>query len=263
MGYRSELEARLAKKTTKAIVDYQMIDEGDRVMVGLSGGKDSWALLQLLDVLRQRAPIRFSLVAVNVDSGYKEYKHDLIAKTCEARGWEYRIEHTGIGELIDEMLDADATPCSLCARFRRGVLYLIATEVGATKIALGHHADDFIETLLLNLFFAGSLKAMPAKLVSDNEAHVVIRPLVYVGEDEARAYCKESELPIIGCCCPACGDLGLQRQRAKRLLMELEREHPGVKQSMLKALGNVAPRHLLDTRLNPPAELRAKVPAPA
>ena len=107
MGYRSELEARLAKKTTKAIVDYQMIDEGDRVMVGLSGGKDSWALLQLLDVLRQRAPIRFSLVAVNVDSGYKEYKHDLIAKTCEARGWEYRIEHTGIGELIDDMLDAD------------------------------------------------------------------------------------------------------------------------------------------------------------
>jgi tRNA 2-thiocytidine biosynthesis protein TtcA len=257
MGYRSELEARLAKKTTKAIVDYQMIDEGDRVMVGLSGGKDSWALLQLLDVLRQRAPIRFSLVAVNVDSGYKEYKHDLIARTCEARGWEYRIEHTGIGALIDDMLDADATPCSLCARFRRGVLYRIATAVGATKIALGHHADDFIETLLLNLFFAGSLKAMPAKLVSDNGEHVVIRPLVYVGEDEARAYCKESELPIIGCCCPACGDLGLQRQRAKRLLMELEREHPGVKQSMLNALGNVAPRHLLDTRLNPPAALRA------
>src|SRR5438128_2421760 len=257
MGYRSELEARLAKKTTKAIVDYQMIDEGDRVMVGLSGGKDSWALLQLLDVLRQRAPIRFSLVAVNVDSGYKEYKHDLIAKTCEARGWEYRIEHTGIGELIDDLLDADATPCSLCARFRRGVLYRIATEVGATKIALGHHADDFIETLLLNLFFAGSLKAMPAKLVSDNGAHVVIRPLVYAGEDEARLFAKECELPIIGCCCPACGDLGLQRQRIKRLLMELEREHPGVKQSMLKALGNVAPRHLLDTRLNPPAELRA------
>jgi tRNA 2-thiocytidine biosynthesis protein TtcA len=257
MAYRSDLEARVAKKTTKAIVDYQMLEDGDRVMVGLSGGKDSWALLQVLDVLRQRAPIAFSLVAVNVDSGYKEYKHDVIAKTCEARGWEYRIEHTDIGELIDDMLDADQTPCSLCARFRRGVLYRIATDVGATKIALGHHADDFIETLLLNLFFAGSLKAMPPKLVSDDGRHVVIRPLVYVGEDEARAYCKESGLEIIGCCCPACGDLGLQRQRAKRLLMELEREHPGVKQSMLKALGNVAPRHLLDTRLNPPAELRA------
>ena len=263
MGYRTELEARLAKKTTKAIVDYGMIEEGDRVMVGLSGGKDSWALFQILDVLRQRAPVQFSLIAVNVDSGYKEYKHDLIARTCEARGWEYRIEHTGIGELIEDILDADQTPCSLCARLRRGVLYRIAKEVGATKIALGHHADDFIETLLLNIFFAGALKAMPAKLVSDDGAHVVIRPLVFVGEDEARSYAKESELPIIGCCCPACGDLGLQRQRVKRMLMDLERENPGVKSSMLKALQNVAPRHLLDTRLNPPAELRGTVAAAA
>ena len=259
MPYRSELESRLAKKTTKAIVDYQMIEDGDRVMVGLSGGKDSWALLQVLDVLRERAPIRFSLVAVNVDSGYKEYKHGLIASTCKAHGWDYRIEHTNIGETIDDLLDDGATPCSLCARLRRGVLYRIAKEEGATKIALGHHADDFIETLLLNVFFAGALKAMPAKLVSDDGAHVVIRPLVYAGEDEARAYTKECELPIIGCCCPACGDLGLQRQRTKRLLMELEREHPGVKQSMLKALSNVVPKHLLDTRLNPPGELRANL----
>ena len=262
MPYRSELESRLAKKATKAIVDYQMIEDGDRVMVGLSGGKDSWALLQLLDVLRQRAPIRFSLVAVNVDSGYKEYKHDLIARTCAARGWDYRIEHTGIGQLIEDILDADQTPCSLCARLRRGVLYRVAKEVGATKIALGHHADDFIETLLLNIFFAGALKAMPAKLVSDDGAHVVIRPLVLVGEEEARGYTKECELPVIGCCCPACGDLGLQRQRVKRLLMDLEIEHPGVKQSMLKALGNVVPRHLLDTRLNPPAELRRRFGLP-
>ena len=261
MGYRSELEWRLATKTTRAVVDYQMIEDGDRIMVGLSGGKDSWALLQILDVMRRKAPVRFSLVAVNVDSGYKAYKHDLIARTCEARGWEYRIQHTHIGELIEDILDANETPCSLCARFRRGVLYRVAKEVGATKIALGHHADDFIETLLLNLFFAGALKAMPAKLVSNDGAHVVIRPLVYVGEEEARAYAKESELPIIGCCCPACGDLGLQRQRTKRLLMELEAEHPGVKQSMLKALSNVAPRHLLDMRLNPPAELRATIGA--
>jgi tRNA 2-thiocytidine biosynthesis protein TtcA len=259
MGYRTELEARLAKKTTRAIVDYQMLEDGDRVMVGLSGGKDSWALMQLLDVLRRRAPIRFSLVAVNIDSGYEDYKHDLIARACQERGWEYRIQHTSIGETIDDVLDSSATPCSLCARLRRGVLYRIAAEVGATKIALGHHADDFIETLLLNLFFAGALKAMPAKLVSDDGAHVVIRPLVYVGEDEARAYTRECELPIVGCCCPACGDLGLQRQRTKRLLVELEREHPGVKQSMLNALANVAPRHLLDTRLNPPGELRAQV----
>lgn len=257
MPYRSELESRMAKKTTRAITDFGLIEDGDRIMVGLSGGKDSWALLQILDVLRRRAPIRFSLVAVNVDSGYKEYKHGLIASTCEARGWEYRITHTTIGEVMDDLLEANATPCSLCARLRRGVLYRVAQEVGATKIALGHHADDFIETLLLNLFFAGALKAMPARLVSDDGAHVVIRPLVYVTESEARAYTRECELPIIGCCCPACGDLSLQRQRIKRLLMELERDHPGIKPSMLKALGNVAPRHLLDVRLNPPAEWRA------
>ena len=259
MSYRSPLEARIARKTTRAIKDFNLIEDGDRVMVGLSGGKDSWALLQILDELRRRAPIDFSLIAVNVDSGYKEYKHDLIASTCEARGWEYRIEHTAIGEMMDDILEANATPCSLCARLRRGVLYRIATEVGATKIALGHHLDDFIETLLLNLFFAGSLMAMPARLVSDNGEHVVIRPLVYVEEAEARVYAKERELPIIGCCCPACGDLSLQRQRVKRLIMDLEVEHAGLKQSMLKALTNVKPRHLLDTRLNPSGELRDSV----
>jgi tRNA 2-thiocytidine biosynthesis protein TtcA len=256
MAYRSPLEARISKRTTKAITDFNLIEDGDRIMVGLSGGKDSWALMQVLDNLRQRAPIRFSLIAVNVDSGYKDFKHGVIATTCEARGWEYRIEHTSIGDVMDDILESNATPCSLCARLRRGVLYRIASEVGATKIALGHHMDDFIETLLLNLFFAGALKAMPARLVSDSGEHVVIRPLAYVGEDEARLYTKEVGLPIIGCCCPACGDLSLQRQRVKRLIMDLEVEHPGVKQSMLKALGNVMPRHLLDTRLNPSGELR-------
>ena len=256
MSYRSPLEARISKKATKAITDFNLIEDGDRIMVGLSGGKDSWALMQVLDNLRTRAPITFSLIAVNVDSGYKDFKHGVIAQTCQERGWEYRIEHTSIGEVMDDILESNATPCSLCARLRRGVLYRIAAEVGATKIALGHHLDDFIETLLLNLFFAGALKAMPARLVSDSGEHVVIRPLAYVGEDEARLYTKEVGLPIIGCCCPACGDLSLQRQRVKRLIMDLEVEHPGVKESMLKALGNVMPRHLLDTRLNPSGELR-------
>ena len=259
MAYSTPLEARIGRKVTKAVTDFSLIENGDRIMVGLSGGKDSWALLQILDKMRLQAPIDFSLIAVNVDSGYKAYKHDLIASTCEARGWEYRIQHTSIGEVIDDILEANATPCSLCARLRRGVLYRIATEVGATKIALGHHLDDFIETLLLNLFFSGALKAMPARLVSDSGAHVVIRPLVYVGEDEARQYAKQCELPIIGCCCPACGDLSLQRQRVKRLIMDLEVEHAGIKQSMLKALSNVMPRHLLDTRLNPSGELRDSV----
>jgi tRNA 2-thiocytidine biosynthesis protein TtcA len=263
MGYKTPLEARLAKKVTKAISDYRLLDDGDRVMVGLSGGKDSWALLQILDVLRQRAPITFSLVAVTVDSGYEGYRHDVIAQTCEQRGWEYRIIHTEIGDVVDDLLDQTATPCSLCARMRRGVLYRIASEIGATKIALGHHLDDFIETLLLNLFFAGSLKAMPARLVSDNGEHVVIRPLVGVTETEARTYAKEQSLPIISCCCRACGDLSLQRQRVKRLIAELEVEHPEIKNSMIRALANVASRHLLDTRLHPLPELRAAAVAAA
>ncbi len=251
MSYASPLESRIAKKVAKASIDFRLIEPHDRIMVGLSGGKDSWALMQVLHVLQQRAPFPFTFLAVNVDSGYKDFKHDVIRKTCDERGWEVRIEHTEIGEVMDDLLEANATPCSLCARLRRGVLYRIADEVGATKIALGHHADDFIETLLLNLFFGGALKAMPARLVSDNERHVVIRPLVHVSEQDAMDYALASELPIVGCCCPACGDLSLQRQRLKRLIGELEREHPGVKASMLKAIQNVHPRHLLDLRLNP------------
>src|SRR4026208_355880 len=139
MGSASTLEARLAKKVTKAIIEYNLIEDGDRVMVGLSGGKDSWALLQILDILRQRAPISFSLLGVPVDSGYDGDRHDLISGTCEARGWEYRIIHTEIGDVMEDLLASDATPCSLCARLRRGVLYRLATEDGATKIALGPH----------------------------------------------------------------------------------------------------------------------------
>jgi tRNA 2-thiocytidine biosynthesis protein TtcA len=261
MGYTSDLETRIAKKVTKAITEHRLIEDGDRVMVGLSGGKDSWALIQILDVLQKRAPIDFSLVAVNIDSGYEGYEHQKLTETCAARGWELHVEHTNIGETIEEILDVDKTPCSLCARLRRGALYRLATQVGATRIALGHHADDFIETLLLNVFFQGSLKAMPARLVSDNGEHVVIRPLVYVLESEARAYAKESALPIIGCCCPACGDLSLQRQRVKRLIAQLEVDHPEIKNSMLRALGNVAPRHLLDRRLLPGPGLQSTASA--
>ena len=259
MAYSSELETRIAKKVTRAITDHHLIEDGDRIMVGLSGGKDSWALIQILDVLKQRAPIKFSIVAVNVDSGYEGYQHTQVAAACAERGGEVHSEHTSIGAVIDDKLESDDTPCSLCARLRRGVLYRLAKQTGATKIALGHHLDDFVETVLLNLFFAGALKAMPARLNSDNGQHVVIRPLVYVTEAEARAYCQESALPIIGCCCPACGDLSLQRQRVKRLIMELEREHPNVKNSMIKAIGNVMPRHLLDRRLNPVGDIRKAI----
>jgi tRNA 2-thiocytidine biosynthesis protein TtcA len=215
------------------------------------------ALMQILDELRKRAPIRFSLVGVNVNSGYEQFRHDVVTGTCQERGWECRVEHTTIGAVIDDLLDDDDTPCSLCARLRRGVLYRMAAEVGATKIALGHHLDDFVETVLLNLFFQGSLKAMPARLVSDSRRHIVIRPLVYVTEAEARGYTEECALPVIGCCCPACGDLSLKRQRIKRLLAELELEHPDIKQSMMTALGQVVPSHLLDRRLHPMPEAAA------
>ena len=259
MSYATPLESRIAKKVTRAIVDYGLIEDGDRVMVGLSGGKDSWALFQILDVLRKRAPIDFSLVAVNVNSGYEKFRHDVVTDACAARGWECRVEHTTIGAVMDDILEDGETPCSLCARLRRGVLYRLAADVGATKIALGHHMDDFIETALLNMFFQGSLKAMPAKLVSDSKKHIVIRPLVFVTEAEARSYTEESGLPVIGCCCPACGDLSLKRQRMKRLIAELEVEHPDIKNSMITALGNVGPRHLLDRRLHPGAELASSL----
>ncbi len=261
MSYRSPLEARIAKRVTQAITEFNLIEDGDRVMVGLSGGKDSWALMQVLDELRRRAPIRFSLVAVNVNSGYENFRHDLVTGACEARGWECHVEHTTIGAVMDDILDDGDTPCSLCARLRRGVLYRLAKTVGATKIALGHHLDDFVETLLLNLFFQGSIKAMPARLVSDNRQHIVIRPLVYVTEAEARGYTQEVGLPVIGCCCSACGDLSLKRQRLKRLITELELEHPDIKNSMITALGRVVPSHLLDTRLQPVAEMAASAPA--
>ena len=263
MGYSTHLESRVARKVTKAIHDFNLIEDGDRVMVGLSGGKDSWALLQILDVLRKRAPIKFSIIGVNIDSGYEDFQHNVIKDTCDARGWECHVQHTSIGDVMDNVLGANATPCSLCARLRRGALYRLADKLGATKIALGHHADDFIETLLLNLFFEGSLKAMPARLVSDDRAHIVIRPLVYVSEPDCRDYTAAMNLPVIGCCCPACGDLSLQRQRIKQLLMDLERDHVGVKQSMLKALSNVSPRHLLDTRLNPAVDILGEQDAPA
>lgn len=257
MSYRTPLEQRVAKKATQAIIEHNLIEDGDRVMVGLSGGKDSWALIQILDVLQKRAPIDFSICAINVNSGYTGFKHDVVSQACKERGWELHIEHTTIGAVMDDILDEGETPCSLCARLRRGVLYRLANSVGATKIALGHHLDDFVETLLLNVFFQGSLKAMPARLTSDNGKYIVIRPLVYVTEAEARAYTAENNLPVIGCCCPACGDLSLKRQRLKRMIAEMELEHPEIKNSMIKAIGNVQPRHLLDTRLNPVGQAAA------
>ena len=249
-----KLRKRLRRQVGQAIADYAMIDAGDRVMVCLSGGKDSYALLDVLLSLQKRSPLPFSIVAVNLDQKQPGFPADVLPRYLAGRGVLFRIVEQDTYSVVKRVIPEGATMCSLCSRLRRGVLYRVAKEVGATKIALGHHMDDFVETVLLNLFFQGSLKAMPAKLVSDNKEHVVIRPLVYVTEAEARTYAQECGLPIIGCCCPACGDLSMKRQRIKRLLTELELEHPEIKNSMIKALGNVQPRHLLDTRLHPVAE---------
>jgi tRNA 2-thiocytidine biosynthesis protein TtcA len=256
MAYGTSLEARIAKQATRAICDFNLVEDGDRILVAVSGGKDSWALIQILDVLRARAGIDFSLQAVTIDSGYEGFQFDAIARACRERGWPHRVVHTSIGAVLEDVLDDDETPCALCGRLRRGVLYRVASEEGATKIALGHHADDCIETLLLNLLFEGTLKAMPARLTSDTGAHTVIRPLVYVYEADVSAYARSCGLPIVSCRCRACGDFSLERQRAKRLLLDLEASYPGVKRSMLRALRNVTASHLLDTRLNPPAARR-------
>jgi tRNA 2-thiocytidine biosynthesis protein TtcA len=256
MAYGSSLEAQIAKQATRAICDFDLVEDGDRILVALSGGKDSWTLIQILDVLRAHAKIDFSLQAVTIDSGNEGVQCDMIARACDERGWPHRVVRTSIGQVLEDVLDDDETPCALCGRLRRGVLYRVASEEGATKIALGHHADDCIETLFLNLLFEGTLKAMPARLRSETGAHTVIRPLVYVFEAEVGAYAKACGLPVVGCRCRACGDFSLERQRAKRLLLDLEASYPGVKRSMLRALRNVTASHLLDTRLNPPAAQR-------
>ena len=255
MGYRTPLETRLAKKTTKAITDFNLVEDGDRIMVGLSGGKDSWALIQILDVLQTRAPIDFSLVAVNIDSGYEGYEHHKLTETCAARGWELHVEHTNIGETIEDVLETSDTPCSLCARLRRGALYRLATTVGATKIALGHHRDDILATFFLNLFHQGTLKAMPAKLLSDDGKHIVVRPLAYVAEEDLTAYAEQKAFPIIPC--TLCGSQeNLQRKVIGQMLEEWEKRHPGRIESIVRALTDVAPSHLLDRKLFDFAGLR-------
>ena len=255
----NKLAKRLRRQVGEAIADFNLIEDGDRVMVCLSGGKDSHGLLDILLGLREKAPVAFEVIAVNLDQKQPGFPERVLPEYLEGRGIPFRIVEQDTYSVVKRVIPEGKTMCSLCSRLRRGILYRVAGELGASKIALGHHRDDVLATFFLNLFHGGTLKAMPAKLVSDNGQHVVIRPLVTVTESEARNYAKEQELPIISCCCPACGDLGLQRQRVKRLIAQLEIEHPEVKNSMIRALANIAPRHLLDRRLNPLSELRALV----
>jgi tRNA 2-thiocytidine biosynthesis protein TtcA len=245
----SRLLRRLRHGIGRAVADFGLIEEGDRVAVAVSGGKDSYTLLLLLEELRRRAPISFQIVAVNIDSGYPGYRTDVIERFLRENGFTYRMVPTGHYALIQEKRRPGSSFCSICARFKRGALYTTARELGCNKLALGHHQDDFIETLLLNQFFVGSLKAMAASMLSDNGETVVIRPLVYLAEEDIIRFSQEAGLPVVCCCCPVCGTADLQRKRMKRLLKELEQDIPHVKNSLLKAISNVHPRHLLDRRL--------------
>jgi len=248
---RERLERALLKKLGQAIADFDLIGEGDRIMVCVSGGKDSYALLDLLMLMQRRAPVGFDLLAVNVDQGWPGYQTEVIAGHLAGRGVDHRMISEDIATVVEANLEPDDTPCSLCSRMRRGVLYSLAARLGCTKIALGHHMDDVLETLMLNMFYSGRLAAMPARLRSDDGRNTVIRPLVYVPEAMLSAYAEARSYPVVRCACPSCGLPEQKRQVIKRMLGDLERAEPGLKQRMLGALRNVRPSHLLDGRLHP------------
>ena len=241
---------RIKNVTGKAIADFSMIEDGDRIAVGVSGGKDSYALLHMLETLRMRAPVKFELMAINIDSGYPGFRADIIEQHLKDHGFAYHMEKTGHYDIIKEKRRPGSSYCSICARLKRGTLYALAQKFECNKLALGHHLDDFVETLLLNQFFAGSLKAMSGKMLADNGVTTVIRPFVYAEEKEIIAFSRTNNFPVVCCRCPVCGTADLQRKKMKMLLTELEKDNPFVKKSLLNALANVKPRHLLDQKLN-------------
>jgi tRNA 2-thiocytidine biosynthesis protein TtcA len=240
---------RIRKQVGRAIGDFGLIESGDRIAVAVSGGKDSYVLLHVLEALRRRAPVPFELIAVNIDPGFPGYRKDLLETHLQQHAFRYHLEQAGFSDIIDEKLRPGSSYCAFCARLRRGVLYTLADQLGCNKIALGHHLDDVIETLLLNQFYVGRLAAMSPRLLADNGRHIVIRPLVYVEEADIIEVAERNRLPVICCSCPVCGEMDQKRQAMKRLVDNLSREIPQVRQSLLKALGNVQPRHLLDLDL--------------
>jgi len=244
----SQLFRKLRHSVGKAVADFGLIQEGDRIAVAVSGGKDSYTMLLLLDELRRRAPISFEIVAVTVDSGYRGFRTDIIEQFVVAQEIRCHIEETTHFDIISEKRRPGSSYCSICARLKRGVLYGVSARLGCNKLALGHHSDDFIETLLLNQFFVGSLKSMSASMLADNGVTTVIRPLVYAAEADIISFSREAALPVVCCCCPVCGTADVQRKKMKNLLKELEKDIPHIKNSMLTALSNVQPRHLLDQR---------------
>lgn len=244
-----KLYKKIKNAVGRAIADFGLIEEGDRIAVAVSGGKDSYLLLHMLEALRKRAPINYEILAINIDSGYPGYRADIIEEHLAQHGIACHMEKTDHFDVIREKRRPGSSYCSICARLKRGVLYTLAQKLGCNKLALGHHLDDFIETLLLNQFFVGSLKAMAAKMLADNGETTVIRPLVYVEEREIVPFAELKGYPVVNCACPAGGGADMQRKRMKELLATLERENPYVKRSMLRALANVQPRYLLDSKL--------------
>jgi tRNA 2-thiocytidine biosynthesis protein TtcA len=243
-----KLEKRLLRLAGQAIADFNMIEAGDRVMVCLSGGKDSYGLLELLLTLQSRAPIDFDLVAVNLDQRQPGFPGDVLPEYLARRGVPFHIETQDTYSIVTRVIEPGKTMCSLCSRLRRGILYRLASELKATKIALGHHRDDVVATFFLNLFYGGRLKAMPPKLVSDDGRHVVIRPLTYVREADLARYARWHRFPIIPC--NLCGSQeNLQRQEIRRMLIEWDRRHPGRVQTVFSALARVVPSHLMDHAL--------------
>jgi len=243
-----KLAKRLRRQVGEAIADFSMIEAGDRVMVCLSGGKDSHALLDILISLKEKAPVEFDLVAVNLDQKQPGFPAHVLPEYLTGRGVPFRIVEQDTYSVVKRVIPEGKTMCSLCSRLRRGALYRVAAELGATKIALGHHRDDILATFFLNLFHGGQLKAMPAKLRSDDGRHVVIRPLAYVAEADLAAYAGSRAFPIIPCM--LCGSQdNLQRQVVGRMIEEWEKHHPGRIESILRALTEVRPSHLLDRKL--------------
>jgi tRNA 2-thiocytidine biosynthesis protein TtcA len=251
----NKLSKRLHRQVGQAIADFNMIEAGDKVMVCLSGGKDSYAMLDVLLSLRERAPIDFELIAVNLDQKQPGFPEHVLPEYLRSRGVPFHIEAQDTYSIVKRLVPEGKTMCSLCSRLRRGILYRVAGELGATKIALGHHRDDMVVTLLMNMFFGSRMKGMPPKLVSDDGKNVVIRPLAYVAETDLERWAEHRQFPIIPC--TLCGSqTTLQRVQVKKMIREWERQHPGRIDNMFTAMGNIVPSHMMDRNLFPFATLQ-------
>jgi tRNA 2-thiocytidine biosynthesis protein TtcA len=241
----NKLEKKLCRLMGQAIGDFGMIEEGDKVMVCVSGGKDSYAMLDILMKLRERAPIHFDIVAVNLDQKQPNFPAEILPNYLKSLGVQYHIEEQDTYSIVKRVIPEGKTTCGLCSRLRRGILYRVADELGATKIALGHHRDDILETLMLNMFYAGKLKGMPPKLRSDDGKHIVIRPLAYVPEKLLERYAADMNFPIIPC--DLCGSQpNLQRQVMKEMLRDWEKKHPGRVENLFRSMHHIVPSHLMD-----------------